>query len=256
MNNKSILVIEDHADSCEILKEMFHRHGMQAECAAKFEEGMIVARARSRTGCPFSCILTDLTLPDSTAEQTVKRLHEFGSVPVRAISGTADPAIIEACRRAGVHLILKGTSAEGILESILLAIADHEPSPEIYQMLATNRPPIRELIPAPRRVGFWSNWSPFGKAVAIIATVLSMMATALTLGGTLYKGIEDKVVANEHIRERFAIIETELKFNKEQREKNVERLEKLEDDRIRMFAKLDQIVADVGRIESKLERKP
>lgn len=261
---KSVLVIEDHAESCAVLKQMLRRRGLHAECAESMKEGISCLDVAERQGRPYSCVVSDLVLDDSNALQTVealKLLRQRSKIPIRAISGVQEPSVIEACRMAGIPLILKGTSAEGIMESVLYAIAEQQPDHEIYEMIADNRAASREV-----KAGLFQNWSATGKIFATAGVIISTLLGALTLGGFLYHRLEDTILKRKEADSHFGLIDDRLKLHDEQIAGNADRIRKREDDAIHVSEKIDALstkldtnkadfTAQLNRIEMKVDRK-
>lgn len=261
---KSVLIIEDHSESCNVLKQMLRRRGLHAECCESLSEAQSCVRMAEQRDAPFSCIVSDLALPDSTALDTIvslKRMREEIGIPIRAISGIQDPEVIEACRKAEIPLILKGTSAEGIMESVLYAISEREPDPEVYEMIADNRAHAREIS-----TGFFHNWSSLAKAFTIAGVVISTLLGAITLGGFLYHRIEDNILRSESAAGHFTQIDKDLKRHEGLITDNADRIRKREDDNIKVFGKLEEMsrkidsdksdyTAQLNRIEAKVDRK-
>lgn len=261
---KSVLVIEDHAESCHVLKLMLRRRGLHAECAESLSEALRCLEVAERQNRPFSCLVSDLALPDSNALETVeslRRLKERSSIPVRAISGVQDPHVIEACRVARIPLILKGTSAEGIMESVLYAIAESDPDPEIDEMIADNRAHHREI---PQ--GFFHGWSSVTKFFTIAGIIIGTFLSAIALGGWLYHSLEDSILKRKDADSHFVQLDEKMKRMDGQISDNSERIRKREDDNIKIFAKLDELkekiesnrndyTAQLNRIEAKVDRK-
>lgn len=264
---KSVLVVEDHNESCVALKEMLKRRGLHAECAKTIKEAEGSLEYRERMGTPFSCVVSDLVLPDSNAMETVAWLKETNRrLPVRAISGVQDPDVIEACRMAKIQLILKGTSAEGIMESVLYAVTEsaQEPDREVFEMIADNRSQQRELKPF--RKGFFQNWTTTGKIFAVAGVVVSTVSGTLALGGVLYHSIEDKILKSAKVEEHFAIIDSQLAANLAERTTINGKVRTIEDANIKIIGKLDELARQIDgnksdynlqldRIERKIDRQ-
>lgn len=257
---KSVLVIEDHSESCELLKHMLRRRGLYAECAESMAEGISCLDVARKSGRPFSCVVSDLSLKDSNAMQTIVALKELSNrIPVRAISGVQDPDVIEACRVARIPLILKGTSAEGIMESVLYAISERHSDPEIYEMIADNRTRAREI-----KQGFFHNWSGVKKAFAIAGVIATTTLSTLALGGYLYHALEDRVLSGKTSVDHFEKVDKDMQSVQNVQKDNAARIRAIEDNNIKIFAKLEEIVniqgsnktdytSQLNRIEAKVD---
>lgn len=266
LQKKSVLVIEDHSDTCHVLKQMLRRRGLHAECAESMAEGISCLKIAEQQGHPFSCVVSDLALSDSNAMESVeslKRLKQRTGLPIRAISGVQEPDVIEACRMARIPLILKGTSAEGIMESVLYAIAEKEPGPEIAEMIADNRSRSREIVAAQ---GFFAGWSKLAKMGTALGVILSTLLAAISLGGWGYSKFEDSILKRKDNEQHFAEIDRRQKEQDAMIADNSERIRKREDAGIELSGKISELSGKIeqnrvdfgkhlDRIEAKIDRK-
>jgi CheY-like chemotaxis protein len=261
--NKSVLVIEDHPDSCQVLKEMLKRRGLHAECADTIREAESCIMFAESQGKPYSCIVSDLGLGDSNALQTVEWLKKVSNkLPVRAISGIQDPAVIEACRTARIPLILKGTSAEGIMESVLYAITERDTPPdrEIINIIADNRKHQREVHDPGQpdsghrdNDGAFSSWSKTGKAITKFGVIVGTLTATLTLGAWLYRGLEDRILDAASTKTHLALIDSKISDGAEQRKQHGDKIRALEDNRLEVNLKLTSINEKLDHIDKKLD---
>lgn len=254
MKGKCILIIEDHAESCDAVKKMIERRGGSAECAHTVKEGVVLERIKRECGKPYDCIVSDLGFPQSSTADTIEVLRGFLSngIPVRALSGSSEPETVAACLDAGIKLILKGTAAEGIMESILYAIAENSNSniAEVAEEIIDNRAVTRE-IPKHSQVWFFVNWPKWGQVVGAAVSILTIGGTIVTVSTAMIKSVNARAVSDEAARrvllESAAIAE---KVKKDERD-----IRELQDDRIKIFEKLTFLTESSRRIEDKLEKK-
>lgn len=73
---RRVLIVEDHASTCYVLKRTFQRQGWDVAVAATLQDAF-----ESLDPLP-DCILLDLNLPDGRGEQLLRQVRENGS-PVR-----------------------------------------------------------------------------------------------------------------------------------------------------------------------------
>jgi CheY-like chemotaxis protein len=91
-----ILIIDDHADSAEMLSVILTRKGHAVRTAASCAQAMTLCAAES-----FDLLISDLGLPVCDGWETLQRLRQTCTVPAIALSGHARAASIEQSRAAG-----------------------------------------------------------------------------------------------------------------------------------------------------------
>jgi CheY-like chemotaxis protein len=263
MDKKRVLIIEDNKKSCLLLAGFLSRrkingHTISPECAHSFAEGRAAIRLRASQRMPFNCIVSDLHLPDSEPMDTISQLRQLaGDTPIRALTGLNDPDIIRACRTHNIRLILKGTAVEDIMEEILYAIAETEPSREIDEAIARNKPVSREIEPqqtltsfAPQKHVMKLGWKWL---VATAVTLVPIITFCFTAGASLYKGLNDK--AENKVGTALAAKQTKetIDMHTAQITDVQIHVRKLEDNQIEQKAKLDNITALAEKIDKRLE---
>jgi CheY-like chemotaxis protein len=258
MKGKTLLVIDDHQDSCDAIKKMIERRNGEAECAATLKEGIVLERVRRETGRPFDAIVCDLAFPHSNAFETIETLKMFRSygIPVRAITGASDPEIITACHEAGIALILKGTAAEGIMESLLYALAENadRDMPQIAEQIVENRNVSRE-IPAYHSPWFFVQWPRWGQVCAGVGSFLALCGTIVTMSAAVIKTIDAKAVAAEAARQVSERNKTQLDGNTREIGVSAQKIRLLEDDRVKVFTQLGNIEKQLDRMEDKIDKR-
>jgi CheY-like chemotaxis protein len=79
----AILVIDDDADTREVIKVTLEGAGHQVTLASEGRQGMQAFRAKRA-----DLVITDLYMPDQEGLETIKQLRlEFPDLPIIAISG-------------------------------------------------------------------------------------------------------------------------------------------------------------------------
>ncbi len=110
-----ILLVEDHADTAQILRLALQTQGHSVESAAD------IATAQARLGAAsFDLLISDLGLPDGTGIDLVRGLRASGSaLPAIALSGYGQAEDIRRSREAGFaeHLV-KPVSLERLVATI------------------------------------------------------------------------------------------------------------------------------------------
>jgi CheY-like chemotaxis protein len=255
---KRVLLIEDNKESCELLAALLKRRKINgsyisAECAYSLAEGKSTLRVRESQGISFDCIVADLSLPDSTPLETIAEIKELsGSAPVRALTGINSPEIINICRRNHIRLILKGAPAEEIMEEILYAIAEREPSMEIDEAIARNRTVVRELhhTVAPKHE-IRLNWKWVTTVGVALIPIISFCFTA---GASLYKGLNDK--AENKVGTALAAKQTKETIDQHTNQiSDVQgHVRKLEDGQLEQKTKLDNIIKVLDKVDRQTGR--
>jgi CheY-like chemotaxis protein len=78
----SILLLEDHADSAEVMARILRSLGHSVEVGGTIAEGLAALRART-----FDLVLSDIGLPDGTGLEFIAQARAFCSTPMIAITG-------------------------------------------------------------------------------------------------------------------------------------------------------------------------
>lgn len=78
-----VLIVEDDADSCEVLSRLLRRHGYVAECVGTANEAL------AKLANEPSCVLLDLRLPDDSGLAVLQRVRD-DNLPVRVAVVTGD----------------------------------------------------------------------------------------------------------------------------------------------------------------------
>jgi len=81
---QQILIVEDHADTLDVLSRLLRSFGYAVQSAASAREALEHASANQ-----FDLLISDLTLPDGNGADLVKQICANRSIPAIALSGYA-----------------------------------------------------------------------------------------------------------------------------------------------------------------------
>jgi signal transduction histidine kinase/CheY-like chemotaxis protein len=90
-----LLLIEDHADTLQVMTEVLEEEGYAVVTAASCQQAL------SQDMSEVDAIISDLGLPDGNALELLPRLRETRHVPALVLSGYGLPSDVEASRAAG-----------------------------------------------------------------------------------------------------------------------------------------------------------
>ena len=91
----SILLVDDHTDSLDLLARLLRRCGHSVETAKCVEEA---ARAVGRKR--FDLLVSDLGLPDGSGTEVMRLVRDAGT-PGIALTGYGEERLIQECEEAG-----------------------------------------------------------------------------------------------------------------------------------------------------------
>jgi signal transduction histidine kinase/ActR/RegA family two-component response regulator len=114
-----ILLVDDHADTCEALKRLLATHGHTVTVRHDMRSALATAQNDQ-----FDLLICDVGLPDASGVELMKQLRRNSSIRGIAISGFGSVADIEKSFAAGFseHLV-KPVNAERLEATIQTAIA-------------------------------------------------------------------------------------------------------------------------------------
>jgi CheY-like chemotaxis protein len=97
----SILLVEDNKDIARVLSNLLSRAGHRVVTAA----GVAEAIEKASTFGPFGLLISDLSLPDGSGLELMRRL---GPIPGIAVSGYSTEIDLKECLEAGfIDLLAK-----------------------------------------------------------------------------------------------------------------------------------------------------
>lgn len=122
-----ILIVDDHADSSEMLRRMLARHGYASETASNAHAALSAARDRRP-----DVIIMDEMMPDMTGLEAVRYLRQdpdLKDVPVLFYSAAYDAGKLAEAQRLGA----RGWLVKGVhrLSDIVDKVADCMPQPPL-----------------------------------------------------------------------------------------------------------------------------
>ncbi len=109
-----VLLVEDHADSAELLRILLGRHGFAVTVAGSVGTALTAAFTE-----PMDVLVSDMDLPDGSGIDLLRRLRAQGSFPAIALSGLDGDAEVESAREAGFDEYLgKPVSIEQLVDAL------------------------------------------------------------------------------------------------------------------------------------------
>lgn len=91
-----LLLVEDHADSAELMAEILASHGHQVAVALTASAALELAKAQV-----FDVVVSDVGLPDASGYDLMQQLRELHSIKGIAITGSTGDEVEERGRAAG-----------------------------------------------------------------------------------------------------------------------------------------------------------
>jgi CheY-like chemotaxis protein/two-component sensor histidine kinase len=92
----SILLVEDHKDSAEVMSRLLRAKGYSVETCATVAEALKIANERH-----FNLILSDIGLPDGTGIDLIRQIRRQSSIPAIALTGFGMDQDINRYKEAG-----------------------------------------------------------------------------------------------------------------------------------------------------------
>jgi hypothetical protein len=92
----SILLVDDHADSVELLARLLRRCGHRVTTARRVDEA-VHAVGRER----FDILVSDIGLPDGCGTEVMRAIKAQQGTPGIALTGYGEDHYIKACAEAG-----------------------------------------------------------------------------------------------------------------------------------------------------------
>ena len=126
-SNQRIFVVEDHATTARALKMFLETHGYDVTVAEDVASALRFAKKNT-----FDLLICDLSLPDGTGWDLMKKLSANG--PIRGIAFTAfgsDEDIAQSKKAGFMHHLVKGSGTDellGVIDQTLNAKPDQRNS--------------------------------------------------------------------------------------------------------------------------------
>lgn len=132
-----LLLIEDDLPTAKLLQYQLAAYECELHHAVTFGEGLAYVRDHSRD---IDIVVSDLRLPDSTAQDTVKQLGRLtADVPVVVLTGMEDDDLGHAAIRHGAEdFIAKSADPQTLRRSIHYAIARHRLKRDLRSVVEGN----------------------------------------------------------------------------------------------------------------------
>jgi CheY-like chemotaxis protein len=92
----SILLVEDHQDSAEVMSRLLREKGYFVETCSRVAEAIKIAGERQ-----FNLLLSDIGLPDGTGIDLIHQIRQHSSIPAIALTGFGMDQDIERYKTAG-----------------------------------------------------------------------------------------------------------------------------------------------------------
>ena len=117
----SILLVDDHSDSLDLLARLLRRCGHAVETARSVREATHAVGARR-----FDLLVSDLGLPDGSGTEVMRLVREAGT-PGIALTGYGEERHVQECEEAGFAArLLKPVAFQKLvaaMEAVLPAVA-------------------------------------------------------------------------------------------------------------------------------------
>lgn len=254
--NKSVLIIEDNAEQCQLLCRLLELRGIQTECAGSWAEGL----ERLEVG-DHDLVILDLALPDSPAHESAStglaHLRDM-NVLVVALTGVDDPELIRHFQRQRIPFVLKPIVTNDFIKTVLTELEWHAPSRELEKAIVeAGKAP---LVTFGEPKGWWKrNAASLASAAAVVACVVTVASNAsggiaglwraekvsAIDGRLLRRDVDDaltRVTSLESLRGDVAEIKRELSSARTERDGFNKRLDRIDSSLTRQEQRTDQIL--------------
>jgi CheY-like chemotaxis protein len=110
----SILLVDDHADSLDLLARLLRRCGHHVETARRVDEAVrAVGRGR------FDILVSDIGLPDGSGTEVMRVMKAEQGAPGIALTGHGEEHYVQACAEAGFAArLLKPVAFKQLVEAM------------------------------------------------------------------------------------------------------------------------------------------
>ncbi|HET6670236.1 MAG TPA: response regulator [Pyrinomonadaceae bacterium] len=122
----TVLVIEDYADTRELVSSLLRKHGYDVIEAEDGVEGLLKA-----TGSYPDLVILDLVLPEMDGVETARRIHEMpklSRIPIFVMSAILTKEVEAAARAAGcTEVFAKPFEVEELIGKVRTAVGGTRP---------------------------------------------------------------------------------------------------------------------------------
>lgn len=116
-----ILLVEDHADSANMLTRLLQRNGYEVSATGNVADALEAAQSEKNADRPFHLLISDLGLPDASGFELMRMVRELHQIPGIALSGYGQADDIRRAMEAGFsHHLTKPID----FEKLKMAIGD------------------------------------------------------------------------------------------------------------------------------------
>jgi len=113
-----ILIIDDHADTCYVVKAWLGMLNYEVATAESMASGLQLARSE-----PFDLFLLDTRLPDGSGKELCEKIREFDSTtPIIFYSGET-PEQLSSVLKCGAQGYVRKPELEGLQRAICRAMS-------------------------------------------------------------------------------------------------------------------------------------
>jgi DNA-binding response OmpR family regulator len=91
-----VLLVDDHADTAELLRMLLSRRGFEVTTARSVASALVAAETS-----PIDVLVSDIGLADGNGCDLLRQLRALGPLPAIALSGRDREADVQSARDAG-----------------------------------------------------------------------------------------------------------------------------------------------------------
>jgi CheY-like chemotaxis protein len=100
--SRTILIVDDHVETCRVLARLFSRNGIPAECVTSGSAAMQYLERQTP-----GCVILDYMMPGMDGLETLQRMRAMGdggaTVPVALYTASRDTWLREQALALGAH---------------------------------------------------------------------------------------------------------------------------------------------------------
>ena len=110
----SILLVDDHADSLDLLARLLRRCGHTVQTAKRVDEALHALHQHR-----FDILVSDIGLPDGSGTEVMREMRSRQGVPGIALTGYGEDQYADACAKAGFSArLLKPVVFDKLVEAM------------------------------------------------------------------------------------------------------------------------------------------